>query len=262
MLKYSAWRVFEEDFQVLHRQFKQKHPDLRIGLVRFIDLCPFYVRKLTRRDLEVCLCQTHTNFRNCCNALCAVGKETNDLFPEDYSSFLSYISKDCGAGESAKMLPWQCVEGSKVCMHVAANMQSLKELITDQSLYGGKFLRFEKDAEGKLQDIYLKETISFMFQYLEERLIKFLLHRNHLSHFRETSAEFSQTHGDVSYHMDFSENLTLPIKYEVQSKYWSKKQVTIHTGVLRHVSADVKVYHSVLSDDKTHDQVFVSKVMD
>ena len=226
------------------------------------DMCPFYVKKLTRRDLEVCLCKTHTNFRNCANALCTVAHGINNMFPADYHSYLGYISKDCGAGESDKMLPWQCTEGTAVCAHVSANMDSPHELIEDHSLTGSKFLWFEKDSEGKLQDIYTKETIKLMFMYLQARLLKFLLHRNHLSWFRDTSAEFSQIHGDISYHMDFSENLTLPIKFEVQSKYWSKKAVTVHTGVLKHVSRDLKVYHSVLSDDKTHDQVFVGKVMD
>ena len=68
----SPWRVLEDDYKVLYKRFRDENPGLRIGKQRFIELCPFYVKKLTRRDLEVCLCQTHTNFRNCCNALCEI----------------------------------------------------------------------------------------------------------------------------------------------------------------------------------------------
>ena len=214
--------------------------------------------------LEVCLCQTHTNFRNCCNALCEIAHDAVSDFPEDYAQFLIEITKDCGvAPETDKMLPWTCVEGRTYCPHVSERVQSLKASVKDHvDLRGPRFLRFEKYDEGKLQDYNSKETIQFMIEYLEQRLAKFLLHRNHLSYYRSSCPEYIQSHGNMSYHMDFSENLSLPLKYEVQSKYWSKKQVTVHTGVLRHVSGDLKIYHSVLSDDKTHDQVFVKNVMD
>ena len=33
--------------------------------------------------------------------------------------------------------------------------------------------------------------------------------------------------------MDFSGNLSIPLQYEVQSKYWVKKQITVHGGVLK-----------------------------
>ena len=53
--------------------------------------------------------------------------------------------------------------------------------------------------------------------------------------------------------VDFSENLTIGIKWEPQSLHWSKKPV--HSGIVK--ANQTKVYHPFISDDSTHDQVFV-----
>jgi hypothetical protein len=56
--------------------------------------------------------------------------------------------------------------------------------------------------------------------------------------------------------LDFSENLTLPIECEIQTMHWQKSQVSIHCGILKTGSA--KIYHGLISDDKTHDQCYVA----
>ena len=57
-----------------------------------------------------------------------------------------------------------------------------------------------------------------------------------------------------------SENLTLDIKFEPQSLYWIKKQVTVHSGILK--CQGVKYYHPYISDNKGHDQSFVKIVLE
>ena len=54
---------------------------------------------------------------------------------------------------------------------------------------------------------------------------------------------------------DFSENLTIGIKWEPQSLHWSKTQVTVHSGIVR--TPYQKTYHPYLSDSREHDQTFV-----
>lgn len=55
--------------------------------------------------------------------------------------------------------------------------------------------------------------------------------------------------------VDFSENLTVPVKYEPQSLHWSHEQVTVHSGIMKFEGE--KSYYPYLSDDKKHDQHFV-----
>ena len=58
--------------------------------------------------------------------------------------------------------------------------------------------------------------------------------------------------------MDFSENLSVPVKYEPQYLHWAYDQVTVHSGILK--LHGHKSYHPYFSVGKIHDQVFVNDV--
>ena len=60
----------------------------------------------------------------------------------------------------------------------------------------------------------------------------------------------------MSIDSDFAENLTVPVKFEPQSLNWSHEQITVHSGILK--CAGEKSYHHYLSNNKKHDQTFVS----
>ena len=53
---------------------------------------------------------------------------------------------------------------------------------------------------------------------------------------------------------DFSENLSVPVKYEPRSMYWSHEQISVHSGITK-LNGE-KIYHPYFSDDKSHDVVF------
>ena len=59
--------------------------------------------------------------------------------------------------------------------------------------------------------------------------------------------------------MDFSENLSVSVKYEPQSLHWALDQVIVHSGILK--GHGHKSYHPYFSDSKIHDQVFVNEVL-
>ena len=54
---------------------------------------------------------------------------------------------------------------------------------------------------------------------------------------------------------DFSENLTIGIKWEPQSHHWCKLQVSVHSALIKYLQE--KVYHPYVSDSCVHDQAFV-----
>ena len=60
--------------------------------------------------------------------------------------------------------------------------------------------------------------------------------------------------------IDFSENLSVPVKFEPQSKHWDHEQVTVYLGILKR--GGNKYYHPYFSNDKKHDQSFVKCVID
>ena len=64
----------------------------------------------------------------------------------------------------------------------------------------------------------------------------------------------------VSIDIDISENLSIPIKYELQSLHWRHSQVIVHSGIMK--NAEEKYYHAYFSDDRKHDQAFVKLAME
>ena len=85
---------------------------------------------------------------------------------------------------------------------------------------------------------------------------KIIHHRNQLKHYRNTIHTFKEQFDAVSIDIDFAENLTVPVKFEPQSLHWSHEQITVHSGILK--CAGEKSYHPYLSNNKKHDQTFVS----
>ena len=65
---------------------------------------------------------------------------------------------------------------------------------------------------------------------------------------------------DISVDVDFSENLSIPVKFEPQLLNWSHQQVTVHSGIMK--VGGIKSYHSYISNDKKHDQSVVKVVIE
>ena len=63
----------------------------------------------------------------------------------------------------------------------------------------------------------------------------------------------------ASVYIDFSENLTIPVKFEPHSLHWCHQQVTVHSGILK--CNGEKNYITHFSDDHKHDQLFVDNVV-
>ena len=67
-----------------------------------------------------------------------------------------------------------------------------------------------------------------------------------------------QAYSGMYIELDFSQNLALRPKDEVQSAHFSGKQFTLHCSIVDPVTSR---YHFHLSDDTTHDPVFVDQVL-
>ena len=59
---------------------------------------------------------------------------------------------------------------------------------------------------------------------------------------------------------DFSKNLKVPVKNEPQSLHWHHEHITVHSGILK--THGEKTYFAHISDDKTHDNVFIRIAVD
>jgi hypothetical protein len=60
--------------------------------------------------------------------------------------------------------------------------------------------------------------------------------------------------------VDFSENYTLKVQNEIQSMHWHNNQITILVHITYRLNLEpllLKEFHYYVSDDKTHDSLFV-----
>ena len=287
----SCWFYHKDTVQDIFQQFKESHPGTKISIGTFHKLKPFFIKSIDKADLEVCCCKTHVNFKYATESFIELADKLNVLCPNDYRSFMNDLIKDCPTMSETENdfghVPWKCVDDKKkTCDHIKKRWTYLKNKLllqdtkfrdaakatnaaisesvnVDKSKKVAECLKvrmpvFEMNPETeKLEQSNKFQDADGVVNYIEKRLAKFCIHRNHLKHFRTTFPIFlSQLDSDniPNLSLDFSENLTLPIRFEPQSMHWVKTQISIHCGILK--TQDIKIYHGMFSDNKTHDQCY------
>ena len=88
----------------------------------------------------------------------------------------------------------------------------------------------------------------YLVEFIGNILPKIIHHRNILKLYRPSIKSFYQLFLDASIDIDFSENLTLGIKFDPRSLHWVKKQITIHSGIVK--CDGEKTYHPYVSNTK------------
>ena len=86
----------------------------------------------------------------------------------------------------------------------------------------------------------------------------YLKHRTYVDNCATTFPLMKEAYDGMYIELDFSQNLALRPKDEVQSAHFSGKQFTLHCSIVDPVGYR---YHFHLSDDTTHDPVFVDQVL-
>lgn len=262
----SCWYITNEPYKVLFNKYIAEHPDNVLSFGSFVALKPFYVRAATLKDIEMCCCKVHLHARWSLGALIeSSAKQNITLCFEDYYSFFEVLTADCQPEEYTHV-SWKCVDKSNLCPHMATKWENMSAEILGQS---------NENITVKLQEFVMLETtlkngktverlkavtndvnLKYIVNFISDLLPIIIHHRNHLKHYRNTSKIFKESFDAVCYlDIDFSENLTIPVKYEPQSLHWSHEQVTIHSGIVK--TSQSKEYHPYISNDRKHDQQFV-----
>ena len=86
----------------------------------------------------------------------------------------------------------------------------------------------------------------------------YLRHRSHVANIKITLPLIHESFNGKCIEIDFSENIAMKPKFEVQDAHFSGKQYSLHCSV---VKAGTQKYFYHLSDDTTHDPEFVHKVL-
>ena len=130
-------------------------------------------------------------------ALVSNAKEQEiDLPFTDYESFFSHLTNQCEKEETTN-ISWNCTPSAKeICRHIKNRWEEVKKHIQekDDKVTTKMMQHFVKEEvttkDGnklkKLQPQKTKATMSFILQFIDEYLVKFIHHRNELKHFMST----------------------------------------------------------------------------
>ena len=83
----------------------------------------------------------------------------------------------------------------------------------------------------KLTPIKTSAAAMYLMEFVEQLLPTIVHHQNKLKLYRSSIKAFYQLFDAVHIDIDFSENLTLDVKWESQSLHWVKQQITVHSGI-------------------------------
>ena len=104
----------------------------------------------------------------------------------------------------------------------------------------------------------LCEPVCKLVQKLRDIGPKYLKHRTYVDNCAVAFPLLKETYEGKFIELDFSQNLSLRPKDEVQSAHFSGKQFTLHCSIVEQTE---NRYHYHLSDDTKHDPFFVDVVL-
>ena len=191
----------------------------------------------------------------------------------DYTRFLEIMYTHCDDDENT-YISWDCTPNKKTVYQSITSMftEVLDQLENADEKETVSFTHFTKETQldengnvliNKKNDKPIVRLVpkkvqasgKFLVEFLRKILKNFIHHRNMLKLYRNLKHKFLDSMNAIYLDTDFSENLTIGIKWEPQSYHWCKLQVSVHSALIKYLQE--KVYHPYVSDSRVHDQAFV-----
>ena len=270
----SIWKTYSVPAVVLYKKYCLENPISIVSYGMFLQLRPFYVRNVSLKDMEMCVCKIHLHARWCISSMLKIFNKASIGLPFDsYNTFFDILYSNCDHIDNTYK-PWYCTpDKNTICEHISINfnnimsqMEALDEKITTPFTYFQKESQYNEKGElllnknGKpvkrLVPKKIRASGKFLVHFMREMLSNFVHHRNNLRLYRNIKHTFLEQMKAVYVDTDFSENLTIGMKKEPQSLHWCKTQVTVHSAIVKF--DDKKAYHPYISDSRKHDPAFIT----
>ena len=110
-----------------------------------------------------------------------------------------------------------------------------------------------------LKPVEKMSSLPDIVSFADSILPSIINHRNHLCHYRNAIHSFEDNFDVFYLDIDYSENLSIPVKFELQPMHWHKDTITVHSGIVKLHGG--KWYHPCLSNGKRHDQTYIKLVL-
>ena len=260
-------RIYSSDIIALHNSFCKLHPSIQASITTYFRCKPFYILPATDREMEGCGCIKCLNPHLLYNAI----KRHIDGLPHSLTNYFSDLFS-CSFDHDINYPSLQCINGTCENSCVIQN-ESSKKHNWDEMVSFSQFERitekfFDRNGKEKYytrtarRDHNGNERVSLREHYtcLQDSARPYLLHRYNVScdkvHWRKFVAESDK----CILWLDYSQNIQLTPKNNVQSAYYSGKQHTLHDALIQKPNGEcIYVYH--LSDDTNHDSVMTDVII-
>ena len=265
--------VLTSTYISVYQDFKRRHPETKIGFIKFLQLRPSNVRKLQVSERNVCCCPKCENAKfivQAINQACQKNhlgnlqlKGEKDLADLNLCAYIKHPNHACFDGSCES-----CADTVK------SHYQPLVDEAPDQPMKYNKWqtVRAEKmirDGKGGKKPKICTSTdlvthTTTVNEFVETAVKEVDSLCNHLFRARWQQSQFTDAKDVMPPRsavmvIDFAQNYACSYQDEVQSAHWSQNQVTIHamvayTNVSDTESSAMHIVNMVaLSPDLKHD---------
>ena len=262
-------RIYSGEVRSLYASFAKIHPEVKSSVTTFYRCRPYYISPATDREMEGCMCAKCLNPHELYKV---VRKHIDDL-PHSLTDYLTDLFS-CSLDHDINFHHIDCIEGTcKNSCHIHddsgkdlginwdelvpySQYEKVEERFFDKSGVEKKYTRTSrKDYTGEHRK-KLKEVYSMLMDCAP----KYLEHRYYVVCDRVYWSKFkSETNNPILW-LDYSQNIKITPKTDVQASYYSGKQQTLHDGLIQMPNGDLKyIFH--LSDDTSHDSVMIDQII-
>ena len=238
-----------------------------VNVSTFFNLKPFYIGSPSVREMECCTCISSVNPHFLYKLLkINIRKKTGQILPDSLTEYLT-SNFECSVNNEVNYYDIDCIKGK--CVNNCKI--KLDPVPSDNKLYTYVEFKtvFEKfyNKKGQLCEYKCcaRTEEKATLEGMQVKLIS--MAENYLSHHFGVSSDkvfwpiFRKECPYTILHVDYSENIKLTPKNEVQHAHFSRRQHTLHCSVL--YKSNVKGDHEfLLSNDTNHDSVMTSVIED
>ena len=121
----------------------------------------------------------------------------------------------------------------------------------------GKKVTYTRTARIDYNDVPLRQVYDTLMNLAQ----RYLIHRYHVSNDRVYWEKFVSETDQYILWVDYSQNIALTPKFEVQPAHFSGRQHTLHDSLLRAPFSDTLKYIYHLIDDTNHDSVLTNLIL-
>ena len=232
------------------QHFKNDYPDLKIGLTRFRQAKPKFVKAPgSAGSHKVCVCILCENPKLMLNSI----------------KHLEGVKQNC----SEIIQEIRCNSNSDTCSSMTCetcllNLRDLQmKMVEILEVHDIDEIKYEQWLTvDRCELVSITQDAEDFVEKLMKQLEKLIPHKfiatkqSNYSTFLKSSLK----RGQFLVQLDFSENNTFKLQNESQSHYWSRSQATLHVCVVYFLGSNDEIEHFsfvVLSDVLKHDSVFV-----